>query len=229
MGRTNLILCIKNIEIETLGSFGEYFLSEGYEIAELLANKKAIQSLNLKKYDAVFILGGPMSVNDNYDYLVEEKKLIQSTIEHEIPLLGICLGSQLIASACGGAVFKGQKKEIGWGKVEMTDCGSKSIFKNLSKRKMQVFHWHGDTFTLPVGAQVLAKSDLYVQAFSFKSAIGIQFHLEVNKEMVKNWSKVYQHELIRENLSIKSFLVGQDKKFLELKRISKQICDNFKI
>lgn len=228
MIHTNQILCIRNIEIETLGSFGEYFLNEGFEIVDVLANKKTIQSLKLRKYDAVFILGGPMSVNDNYDYLVEEKKLVRSAIGYEIPLLGICLGSQIIASACGGSVYKGRKKEIGWGEVEVTDYGTRSIFKNLSQSKMQVFHWHGDTFTLPVGARVLSNSDMYVQAFSFKSAVGIQFHLEVNKQMIKNWSIMYQQELLVENLSKESFLVKQDENFLELVRISNQVCDNFK-
>ena len=92
-----------------------------------------------------------------------------STINYEIPLIGICLGSQLIASACGGSIYKGPNKEIGWGQVDITDCGKESVFRNISKNQIQVFHWHGDTFTLPKGAQVLARSDLYIQAFSFKS------------------------------------------------------------
>ncbi|HEU5119555.1 MAG TPA: type 1 glutamine amidotransferase [Candidatus Nitrosocosmicus sp.] len=229
MAHTNQILCIRNIDIETLGSFENYLLDDGYKITDIMANKTTIESLILKQYDAVFILGGPMSVNDNYDYLVEEKKLIRSAIEYEIPLIGVCLGSQLIASACGGLVYKGSKKEIGWGKVDITDCGTKSVFRNLPRRKIHVFHWHGDSFTLPVGAEVLARSDLYVQAFSFKTAIGIQFHLEVDEEMVKNWSNNYQQELVSENLSKESFLFNQDKNFIELKGISKQVYDAFKV
>jgi GMP synthase-like glutamine amidotransferase len=228
LGRTNQILCIKNIEIETLGSFGDFFLSDGFKIFDLLASKKTIQSLNLKQYDAVLILGGPMSVNDNYDYLVEEKKLVRSSINYEIPLLGICLGSQLIASACGGSVYKGTRKEIGWGQVNITACGTKSIFRNILENKIRVFNWHGDTFTLPEGAQVLARSDLYIQAFSFKSAYGIQFHLEVDKQMVRDWSIAYQAELLNENLSKESFLIDQDKKFSDLLRISKNTYDYFK-
>ena len=183
MGCTNQILCIRNIEIETLGHFEKYLLDDGYKIIDILACKNTIESLILKQYDAVFILGGPMSVNDNYDYLMEEKKLIRAAVEYEIPLFGVCLGSQLVASACGGLVYKGSEKEIGWKPVDITDCGTKSIFRNLPKRKIQVFHWHGDSFTLPRGAEILARSDLYTQAFTFKTAIGVQFHLEVDEQM----------------------------------------------
>ena len=228
MARTNQILCIRNIEIETLGSFENYLLGDGYKIIDIMASKTITESLTLRQYDAVFVLGGPMSVNDNYDYLDEEKKIIRSAIEDEIPLVGICLGSQLIASACGGLVYKGAKKEIGWGSVDITDCGTKSVFRNLSNRTIPVFHWHGDSFTLPVGAEVLARSDLYIQAFSFKTAIGIQFHLEVDEEMVKEWSNNYKQELVSENLSKESFLLNQDKNFIELKDVSKQVYDNFK-
>jgi GMP synthase (glutamine-hydrolysing) len=229
LARTNQILCIKNIEIETLGHFESYLSGDGYKIIDIMANKKAIESIILKQYDAIFILGGPMSVNDTFDYLVEEKKLIRSAVEYGIPLFGICLGSQLVASAFGGTVYKGSKKEIGWGHVDITDLGTKSIFRNLPKQKIQVFHWHGDTFTLPVGAEVLASSDLYIQAFTFKTAIGVQFHLEVDEEMVKNWSNRYQKELLSENLSKESFLFNQDRNFRELKSLSKQVYENFKI
>ncbi len=228
MGNTNQILCIRNIEIETLGSLGQYLLDDGYTITDILANKNAIRSQKLNQYDFVFILGGPMSVNDNYDFLVEEKKLIQSAIEHEVPVLGICLGSQLIASACGGLVYKGLRKEIGWGNVDITDSGLNSIFRDVPNRRMIAFHWHGDTFSLPNETEVLATSDLYIQAFRYKCAVGIQFHLEVDKQMIKNWSKCYQRELTADKISAESLLLDKDKKFSELRSLSKQVYTNFK-
>lgn len=228
LGSTNQILCIRNIEFETLGNFKDYLLDDGYKIIDIIANKNSVESVKLNQYDGVFILGGPMSVNDNYDYLVQEKSLIRSAIENEIPLFGICLGSQLVASACGGSVYKGSRKEIGWGYVDITDDGTNSIFRNLPNQKIQVFHWHGDTFVLPTGSTVLAKSDLYIQAFSFKTAVGVQFHIEVDQEMVKNWSNKYQHELKSENKSKESLIYNQDKNFIELKKISKRVYENFK-
>ena len=103
LGNSNEILSIKNISCETLGSLKDFLLSDGYRIREVLATKQVIPE-NIKNFDAIFVLGGPMSVNDDYDYLRKEKQLILNSIELGIPILGICLGSQLIADSCGGKV-----------------------------------------------------------------------------------------------------------------------------
>ncbi len=228
MGHTNQILCIKNISIETLGNMENYLLSDGFKVKEILATSKKIKSQKLSNYDAVFILGGPMSVNDNLDYLLEEKKLIHSSFNLGIPIFGICLGSQLIASSCGGKVYKGPKKEIGWGEVQITSKGQSGIFDKIPRNKIRVFHWHGDTFTLPSEAEILSKSDLYVQAFKFKNAIGIQFHLEVTKDMIENWIRKYHKELKNENIASDGFVNDIDRNVSELESISKIVYENFK-
>lgn len=228
MGHTNQILCIKNISIETLGNMKNYLLSDGFKIKEILATTKTIKSQNLPDYDAVFILGGPMSVNDNLDYLLEEKKLINSSFNLGVPIFGICLGSQLIASSCGGKVYRGPKKEIGWGEVRITSKGQSSIFDKIIGSKIRVFHWHGDTFSLPSEADVLSESDLYIQAFRFKNAFGIQFHLEVTKNMIENWIRKYDKELKNEKISRDGFLNDIDRKVSELERNSKIVYENFK-
>ncbi|TVP39648.1 type 1 glutamine amidotransferase [Candidatus Nitrosocosmicus arcticus] len=228
LGRTNQILCIENISIETLGNIKRYLLSDGFKVKEILATTEIIKSQNLTDYDAVFILGGPMSVNDNFDYLLEEKKLVQSSFNLGVPMFGICLGSQLIASSCGGKVYQGPKKEIGWGEVHITSKGQTGIFDKIVGNKIQVFHWHGDTFTLPSDADILSESDLYIQAFRFKNAIGIQFHLEVTKNMIQNWVREYYIELKNEKISGDRFIDDIDKNVSELKNISKIVYENFK-
>jgi GMP synthase (glutamine-hydrolysing) len=228
LGHTNQVLCIKNISFETLGNMKSYLLSDGFKVKEILATKGTIKSQNLPEYDAVFILGGPMSVNDNFDYLLEEIKLIQTAFNLGTPIFGICLGSQLIASSCGGKVYRGPKKEIGWGEVRITSKGQSSIFGNILDNKIRVFHWHGDTFTLPKEAEILSESDLYIQAFRFKNAIGIQFHLEVTKNMIQNWIRKYHKELKNENLSRDELVNELDKNVSELESISKIVYVNFK-
>jgi GMP synthase-like glutamine amidotransferase len=143
----------------------------------------------------VIILGAPQSANDDLQYLKDELELIRTAAQKNIPTLGICLGSQLIAKAFGARVYPGPKKEIGFYHNIIHDKTAKSsLFSGLSD-PFTVFHWHGDTFEIPTGGQRLAYSDLYNQAFQYKSTVGVQFHLEINSDMIKSWLDHTQENL----------------------------------
>lgn len=103
--------------------------------------------------------------------------------------------AQLIASSCGGKVYQGPKKEIGSGQVRITSKGQSSIFNIILGNKIQVFHWYDDTFTLPSDVEILSESELYIQAFKFQNCLGIQFYLEVTRDMIQNWIHKNQKEL----------------------------------
>jgi GMP synthase-like glutamine amidotransferase len=138
--------------------------------------------------EALIFLGGPMSVNDDLPYLRREMEIIRAAVAGGKPVLGICLGAQLIAKALGGRVFANLHKEIGWFDVRFTpDAARDPVFGGLSAET--VFHWHGETFDLPPGAELLASSDLCRnQAFRIKPNVyGLQFHLEVTPGMVADW------------------------------------------
>jgi len=134
---------------------------------------------DLADVDFIIVLGGPMSVNDETDlpWLVDEKRFIAAAISAGKPVLGICLGAQLIASALGARVYPGKQKEIGWFNIESTSF-SPALFQ--FPKAVTVFHWHGETFDLPPGAVRLARSIACDnQAFQLgKNVIGLQFHLE---------------------------------------------------
>jgi GMP synthase-like glutamine amidotransferase len=121
-----------------------------------------------------------MSVNDEQEYpwLAEEKAFIKGAIESDKPVLGVCLGAQLIASSMGGVVMPNAHKEIGWFPVQAVDANNASTFR--FPEKADVFHWHGETFDLPPGAVRIAESKVCKnQAFQLgKNVIGLQFHLE---------------------------------------------------
>jgi GMP synthase-like glutamine amidotransferase len=139
-------------------------------------------------YGALVFMGGPMSVNDDLPYLRREKEYIRSAIARGIPVLGICLGAQLIASALGAAVRKNPAKEIGWFDLHFTAAAAGDrLFDGLVQES--VFHWHGEAFDLPEGAALLASSDLCRnQAFRIGPRVyGLQFHLEVTPEMIADW------------------------------------------
>lgn len=136
-------------------------------------------------YSMGVVLGAPESANDDLSYLRNEMDLIRRFVADGTPLLGICLGSQLIARAFGGRVYRGKRAEIGFfGDLYPEGGGLLSGLAN----PFTAFHWHGDTFDLPPGAVRLARSSLYEnQALRVGSAVGLQFHLEVDAAMIARW------------------------------------------
>lgn len=177
------VLLVQNTRIEGSGYLGELLESDGFEITSINAKHEQLPS---KKFSMAVILGAPESANDDLPYLRAEQQLIKNYVENDIPILGICLGSQLIAKTFGANVYRGPKQEIGF-YSDLKISNDSSLFSGFTN-PFTVFHWHGDTFDLPKGAVRLASSEQYLnQAFQYKSAIGLQFHLEVNEEMVNLW------------------------------------------
>jgi len=134
----------------------------------------------------LIFMGGPMSANDDLQYIRQELVLIQKAVALDKPILGVCLGAQLIAKALGARVYPNRAKEIGWYPVYWTEAGRAEL--GLSEPET-VFHWHGETFDLPPGAELLAYSDLCChQAYRIgQNILGLQFHLEVTPEMIADW------------------------------------------
>lgn len=199
------ILSVQNIVCETLGTLEQMFRSDGFEIEKVNAQSDPVPASS-KDYDAIIILGGPMAVYDNVPYLRREQDLIRDAIKNDTPVLGVCLGSQLIAQAAGGRVYKGKKKEIGWRSVYVTPASSNDIFRGVTDKTIRVFQWHGDTYDLPANAKILAYSDLYPQAFRIGSAVGIQFHLEVDRHIIESWIQEYGAEVSAEKIKLESIL-----------------------
>jgi GMP synthase-like glutamine amidotransferase len=193
------ILIVKHIPIEGPGKLGEYLERNGIgsQTVELSLGDKLPSSP--QDFSAIVILGGPMNVyqEKRYSFLKEETRFIQQVLRTEVPLLGICLGAQLIAKAAGAKVYQAEAKEIGWYQVGLTPAGiSSPLFCGLPE-SLFVFQWHGDTFDIPEGGELLATSDgCPHQAFRYGNcAYGLQFHLEVTAEMIKEWMRSYDTEL----------------------------------
>ena len=177
------VLLVQNTRIEGSGYLGELLQKDGFDITSVNAKHEKLPD---KDFSLVVILGAPESANDDLPYLYAEQELIKKSVDKNIPLLGICLGSQLIAKTFGAKVYGGPKKEIGfYNDLKISDDSS---FFSGFQNPFTVFHWHGDTFDLPEGAVRLASSEHYDnQAFRYKSAVGLQFHMEVNEDMVNLW------------------------------------------
>lgn len=163
---------------------------------------------------ALIVLGGPTGAYETsrYTFLTAEIELIRRCLGERTPVLGICLGAQLLAAAAGARVYPGKAgKEIGWAEVELSEAGTADALWAGFPRRFATFHWHGDTFDVPAGAEVLASSERYVQAFRLGTrAYGVQFHPEVVPRHLEAWITAYQLELERERLKSEDVLAVPD-------------------
>ncbi len=133
-------------------------------------------------------MGGPMSVNDPLPWIPKVTQLIQQAVAADVPVLGHCLGGQLISKALGGTVTKNSVKEIGWLPVSRVDSPAAKPWLDELPAKFEVFHWHGEMFSIPPGAtRILASSDCANQAFVIGKTLAFQCHVEMTAELVREW------------------------------------------
>ncbi len=192
------VLVLQHVEHEGLGIIDGILKGRGLG-TEYIKYFRGEVPKTFNGYSALIVLGGPMGVyeEDCYPFLRKEISFIQEAIEEGVPIIGICLGAQLIAKAGGATVRAGQKKEIGWYPVRLREEGREDPLMKTMPDELPVFQWHGDTFNIPCGAVNLASSELFPsQAFRIGSNVyGLQFHLEVTGDMVRKWITVNRGEL----------------------------------
>ncbi len=193
------VIAIRHIAFEHLGILAPVLSGRGYRIRYLEAGIDDFSGLDPLKPALLVVLGGPIGARDadQYPFLSKELRLIERRLEAERPILGICLGAQLMASALGSRVYTGKEKEIGWSPVRLTPAGRVSCLEPLSACDYQVLHWHGDTFDLPEGTRRLASTRLTEnQAFALgEYGLGLQFHLEVEAAEIERWLVGHAHEI----------------------------------
>lgn len=199
------LLVFQHVAHEILGTLDPLLRDAGFRIKYVNFERHPNTLPSLEGYNGLIVLGGPMNVDevDDYPNLLTEVDLIQEAVAKNLPILGICLGSQLLAKALGAKVRKNSEKEIGWYEVYPTDKGKDDpLVSNFTNRE-QIFQWHGDTFDLPQGAELLASSPLCKnQAFRYKENVyGFQFHLEVDKPMIERWLNVPENKKEIEDLN----------------------------
>lgn len=185
-------IAITHVEFEDLGSLKMALERADYAIEVINACVTSLSTIDLTS-DLLIVLGGPIGLYEDeaYPFLKTEIDLIRLRLAERRPILGICLGAQLIAAAAGASVYPGtQGKEIGWAPLHAgRDAALYSEFTPLLTGDLHVLHWHGDTFDLPAGSHHLAGTTAYPnQAFAIgRHALGLQFHPEVTTAGLERW------------------------------------------
>lgn len=205
--RLSLQACVvRHVAFEDLGTFGPVLSAAGFDLTVMDAGVDDVFE-PIVHSDLVVVLGGPIGVyeQDRYPFLSDELRALSKRAREGRATLGICLGAQLIAAALGARVFPGGKKEIGWGPLELTAAGRDSCVGKLQGQS--VLHWHGDTFDLPRGAELLASTSVYPhQAFSVGSNIlALQFHPEIDGRRFEQWLIGHTGELTACGIDIGEF------------------------
>jgi GMP synthase-like glutamine amidotransferase len=150
----------------------------------------------LNEFSGLVFMGGPMSVNDDLPWIPKVLALVNRAVDADIPVLGHCLGGQLMSKALGGIVTRNPVKEIGWGQVSVEDSPAAREWFGATG-EFSGFHWHGETFTIPPGAARLASSPYCTnQAFALGKHLGMQCHVEMTPELIRTWCEDWGKELV---------------------------------
>jgi GMP synthase-like glutamine amidotransferase len=223
-----MILFIKHINIEGPETLGVFFEEQGHRLGVVSLHNGERLPDSLRGIDAVIPLGGPMNVyeEDKYPFLKDEDAFLKKALAEKVPILGICLGAQLLSKASGGKVVRAPKREIGWFDVRFTAEGKADpLFAGLPD-PLEVYQWHGDMCQPPVGAAVLAGSERCpVQAIRVgTNAYGLQFHAEITDKSIDEWSADYAPEKRAEREEML-------RRYREVKtgfhRYGRILCENF--
>ncbi|GIX02232.1 MAG: hypothetical protein KatS3mg112_1169 [Thermogutta sp.] len=227
------VVIFQNAPGEPPGQIADFLMWGGVDCEILPLYSHVPKDLDWENLAGLVALGGPMNVDevDKFPYLAREKEWLTQAVRREIPVLGICLGAQLLARCLNARVYPNPVKEIGWYEVSFTPAtASDALFSGVPWRGV-VFQWHGDTFTLPEGAFLLATaSDCVNQAFRFGTcAWGLQFHLEVTPALVEAWmdSAEASGELAQLGLSKTKILEETRRQFGRMQRLAEVVFPRF--
>lgn len=220
---------LQHMPFEGLSSIEAYLLGKGHELdATHLYLGEALPSVD--DFDWLIVMGGPMGIYDHADYpwLVAEKVLIKQALDAGKRVLGICLGAQLIADVMGAKVYRGEHKEIGWFDIEPAAEMKGSILNAVFTKRMEVFHWHGDTFDIPEGGKALAASEACKhQGYIFDNrVVGLQFHLETTPESAAALIENCGDELDGSRyVQSKQAMLASDERFTQLNKVMYALLD----
>ncbi len=203
------VAIFRYVAIEGPGYLGDYLDEQNIPWQLIAIDAGESVPCHAGQFSGLVFMGGPLSVNDNLPWMLDAQQLIREAFEKNIPLLGHCLGGQLISKALGGEVTVNPVKEIGWGEVSVSDNDiARSWFGDL--KGFPAFHWHGESFALPQGAtHILSSQHCVNQAWAIGKHLALQCHVEMTSAMITAWCEAGAGE-IEANLGSPAVKSGLD-------------------
>jgi GMP synthase-like glutamine amidotransferase len=192
------ILIFRHFRTEGPGYVAEFLDRHGLPHRTIKVDEGEPVPQSIADIPGLVFMGGPMSVNDPLPWIPKVLRLIRAAVAADVPVLGHCLGGQLLAKALGGRVRPNRAKEIGWLPVQAVATPQSAAWLDGLPPQFEVFHWHGETFSLPPGAMHILRSRYCRnQAFVFGKSLGLQCHIEMTPDMVRTWARDGQAEIAR--------------------------------
>ena len=228
--RLPTIYVLEHAEPETSGLIGDVLEARGVELERVLADRGERIPASMDGHAGLLVMGGPMGVyeSDRHPHLLEEIRLVRQAVEAAKPVLGICLGSQLVAAGLGAAV-RPHRKEVGWHEVKLTDEATRDPLWKEIDSPLEVLHWHGDAFDLPPNARHLASSALTpYQAFGFgENVYGILFHMEMDEGMIETLADRFPADLAKSGTTREALLSRMGTALPEMRRVGRVVFDRW--
>jgi GMP synthase-like glutamine amidotransferase len=190
------VAIFRHVASEGPGYFATYLERHGVPWELVKVDRREPVPADPGRFGGLVFMGGPMSVNDDLPWIAPVLRLIRSAVDAGVPVLGHCLGGQLIAKALGGDVTRNPVKEIGWGRVDVAQNGAAGTWFGQGMQSFMSFHWHGETFSIPPGAtRILSSPHCENQAFALGPHLGMQCHVEMTPDLIRAWCKEWEKEV----------------------------------
>jgi GMP synthase-like glutamine amidotransferase len=190
------VVIFRHVPIEGPGYFATYLDRHGIPWRVIRIDEGEPAPGNPREFSGLVFMGGPMSVNDSLPWIAPSLALIRAAVDEGVPVLGHCLGGQLIAKALGGNVTRNPVKEIGWGRVDVLPNDVARAWFGPGLEFFDSFHWHGETFSIPPGATRIASSPWCEnQAFAVGPHLGMQCHVEMTPDLIQAWCRDWEKEV----------------------------------
>lgn len=223
------VLVVQHADVEQAGLIGDVLRQRGVATT-LVSPAEPLPAGAERDASGVVVLGGPMGVYeaDRHPRLRDEMAMLERAVATDKPVLGICLGSQLLAAALGARVYRGPRKELGWFDVTMRPAARDDALMGAAPPRFAALHWHGDVFDLPAGATDLASSEQTAhQAFARGRAWGLLFHLEASPAQVSAMARAFPDELSEADTSSEALMIATRRFAADAARVGAAIFDRW--